>query len=1069
MPRHLPLSILPALVLCGVPASAQDGAPALPGASVSVDSTFPGYSSGVLADGKWIAPGQETTQDTGSPDRLGNCGNTWVSSATEGVEHWVRLDWPAAVEVGRVTVWWAGDPWFPQAFRIETLSDESWVPVTAVGKWFSATERRSVFTFASLRTRALRVLQHPNGSGERGLMACQEVSAFAPAGSEPGVEGARELSNEELRAIEPLELERNIARLHLRQPGSVDAVAWEDRQIRELPGLNDEDLRTPVEAETCGFVWPIQHVIDGVTLHFRNSLPAADAVAFLAGNGEDWFVPDGLRLETSAEVSELRLRFEPTACDRVRFSGLGGLSEAQVHRYIPPDPHTWPERLVKDNLLEKELLASGREASYEQLCRYALSMRPAHALLGLKDAPSEVGVTWDGKLISDRPLSFAFGEHKEGLERYPDTVRRVLIDGWLPATVVTGQMGDLQIAQTAFISFAAAGREAPALFSRIELHNQGDAALDLPLWVTVRCPSPAGLTFADGRLLEGDRCVLAVLGGAGEHAGNGGVRIDVHLAAGATATVDLAQPHDVGRGLAEPAAYSAARFDVALADLRAYWSELLAPAMELSLPEERLNRMYKAVLTQVFINADGDVMPYGSAPSVYDGNLYGVEESFAMLALAFCGFGDDAQRYLDGTYLTPEFLKKVDEYKVYADRHQQYRNGLQPHYAVSAYRFTRDDAWIRRHLPLLRDCAEWTLQQRRRTMVEEGGEKPLHWGLLPKWSYGGDISELQCYALYANFACWRGMRDTGWLLGELGDTEGETRYLSEAEAYRQVLDSVVAASYRRDHEPPFLPLRLYADEPVGNDYYQLFAGVLLDLMPFALDGEALGTITDYLEEANLTFCRMARFRRDVGPGGLDGLYGLGYVLTRLHQDRIDEFLLGLYGYLAFNMDRGTFASRETNLIYSSDLHVRSKYKVPDMSDPIPCSAAVALHYLRNALVSEEIGGPGLPTGDLLLLAGAPRAWFADGQKIEVRGAPTHFGEVSLHVHSDVAAGRITARVVPPERDPWGAIKLRLRHPEGKRMVAVEVNGEKWIQVDAEREMVLLKPGAQAYEVVVQYR
>ena len=125
---------------------------------------------------------------------------------------------------------------------------------------------------------------------------------------------------------------------------------------------------------------------------------------------------------------------------------------------------------------------------------------------------------------------------------------------------------------------------------------------------------------------------------------------------------------------------------------------------------------------------------------------------------------------MDGTYLTPQFLVKVPAYKKYEDRHQQYRNGLQPHYAVSAYRLSRDRSWIERHLPLLRTCAEWTIAERRKTMVLENGQRPLHYGLLPKWSYGGDISELQCYALYANFACWKGLVDTAWLLQELGDT-----------------------------------------------------------------------------------------------------------------------------------------------------------------------------------------------------------------------------------------------------------------------------------------------------------
>ena len=44
--------------------------------------------------------------------------------------------------------------------------------------------------------------------------------------------------------------------------------------------------------------------------------------------------------------------------------------------------------------------------------------------------------------------------------------------------------------------------------------------------------------------------------------------------------------------------------------------------MTLDLPETRLNRLYRAVLAQLFINGYGDIMPYGAAPSNYDGSVY---------------------------------------------------------------------------------------------------------------------------------------------------------------------------------------------------------------------------------------------------------------------------------------------------------------------------------------------------------------------------------------------------------------------------------------------------------------
>jgi hypothetical protein len=217
------------------------------------------------------------------------------------------------------------------------------------------------------------------------------------------------------------------------------------------------------------------------------------------------------------------------------------------------------------------------------------------------------------------------------------------------------------------------------------------------------------------------------------------------------------------------------------------------------------------------------------------------------------------------------------------------------------------------------------------------------------------------------------------------------------------------------------------------------------------------------------FCLMPRFRRNVGAGGLDAIYGIGYALSKLHQDKIDEFLLAFYGYLAFNLERETFASRETNLIYASDLHVGSSYPVPDASDPLPCSSAVALHYLRHLLVTEELDGPGRFSGNLRILWGAPRAWFLDGRQIKFGPAPTHFGTMSCTVTSDAAKGRIHALIQPPTRNAWNTLKLRLRHPDGLPIRRVTVNGEPWAGVDAKGELITLQPGEDVYRVEVAYR
>jgi hypothetical protein len=52
-------------------------------------------------------------------------------------------------------------------------------------------------------------------------------------------------------------------------------------------------------------------------------------------------------------------------------------------------------------------------------------------------------------------------------------------------------------------------------------------------------------------------------------------------------------------------------------------------------------------------------------------------------------------------------------------------------------------------------------------------------------------------------------------------------------------------------------------------------------------------------------------------------------------------------------------------------------------------------------------------------------------------------------------GFIVAHVSPPQRSHPQEIQLRLRHPEGKSMLKVEVNGRSWNKFDPQNELIAL--------------
>lgn len=107
-----------------------------------------------------------------------------------------------------------------------------------------------------------------------------------------------------------------------------------------------------------------------------------------------------------------------------------------------------------------------------------------------------------------------------------------------------------------------------------------------------------------------------------------------------------------------------------------------------------------------------------------------------------------------------------------------------------------------------------------------------------------------------------------------------------------------------------------------------------------------------------------------------------------------------------------------------------------------------IENFRNALVMED--GP-----TLWLARATPRAWLADGKKIEVRNAPTWFGKVDYEIASEAAHGRIRARISIPERSAARAVILRLRHPEAASLRSVTVNGKRCQAFDARKETIRL--------------
>jgi hypothetical protein len=167
------------------------------------------------------------------------------------------------------------------------------------------------------------------------------------------------------------------------------------------------------------------------------------------------------------------------------------------------------------------------------------------------------------------------------------------------------------------------------------------------------------------------------------------------------------------------------------------------------------------------------------------------------------------------------------------------------------------------------------------------------------------------------------------------------------------------------------------------------------------------------------------------------------MLNRLLRGDARRYLLGFYGSLAYGMTRDTYSGVECT---------SAETGANGATLPHTYSCSRQLEMLRAMLVRED--GGALVLGDAI-----PRPWLADGRAVAVAGAPTRFGDVSFRVTSQADAGRITVVLDPPRRVRPEVIRLRLRHPRGRPIGAVTVNGVPWLGFSG--EVIELRPAPAA--------
>jgi hypothetical protein len=315
-------------------------------------------------------------------------------------------------------------------------------------------------------------------------------------------------------------------------------------------------------------------------------------------------------------------------------------------------------------------------------------------------------------------------------------------------------------------------------------------------------------------------------------------------------------------------------------------------------------------------------------------------------------------------------------------------------------------------------------------------------GLLPREKYCSDI-DTPVISINANANCWRGLRDMGLVLADMGEKEEAEQLAKTAAEYRKTILATIDKALDRSVDPPFLPIALGEEDlhdPITGtrlgSYWNLVIPQVLFSGIFPANSQTASDVLRYIQTRGGLCMGMARVQSVRGfwmnEQNIDDLYTTRYALALLERDEADRALVSFYGKLAQGMTRDTFIDGESSGIVPVDDFGRQMGLPPNST-----ANASFLLQLRYLMVQDYDTDDDGRADTLRLCFATPRRWLEDGKEIVVKRAPTQFGEVSLRINSDLKRDQVVADVDLPARAPSHTL-LRLRLPGGAKIERADV-------------------------------
>ncbi len=500
-----------------------------------------------------------------------------------------------------------------------------------------------------------------------------------------------------------------------------------------------------------------------------------------------------------------------------------------------------------------------------------------------------------------------------------------------------------------------------------------------------------------------------------------------------------------------------------------YWRSLFDEAMQIDIPDRFLSNVIRASQVHCMLAARNEDRGRRVAPwiaGIYYGPLESESEA-VIRGMDLCGHADFARRGLE------YFLKRYNPQGFLTTGYTLVGTGEHLWTLGEFYARHGDRTWLQATAPTLARACKWIVAQRAKTKrLDIHGQRVPEYGLAPP-GVTADWNRFS-YRLFNDIQYCRGLQSAAEALAEIGHPDAPA-LLADAKAYRGDLQR--ACRWIKDR----CPVVALADGMWAPNY----SGML----------DCLGNIEEFVpaEDGNRTWC----YNVEIGMHQL--------AANRLIEPRSDEitqimdyledhqFLRsGWFDYPEQRNRTNVFCFGGFSKVQPYYCRCAEVYALRDEVKPFLRSYFNALAAMLNAEnlslwehfhdngawnKTHETGWFLCQTatmfaldrdGELWLAPLVTDRWLQDGMKIAVRNAPTRFGRVSYTITSAAAQGHIDAEIQPPTRGTPKQLIVRLRHPEGKPMKAVTVNGKPHQDFDAGKEIVRLAPTTERVTLRAEY-